>query len=100
VREAVRSARQGAGVVVVSHTPEEFLGEADTVVMLSAGEVAFRGTAREVVDSPSLFATAGLRAPEVLRVLQAARDTGIEIPELSLDPETAARTLMDAGAWS
>jgi energy-coupling factor transport system ATP-binding protein len=100
VREAVRSARQGAGVVVVSHTAEEFLGAADRVVMLSAGEVAFCGTAREVIDNPTLFATAGLRAPEVLQVLQAARDTGIEMPRFSLDPETAARTLMDAGAWT
>jgi len=100
VREVVSRARRDAGVVVVSHSAEEFLGEADTVIMLSGGHVVFCGPAREAMDDLSLFERAGLEAPDVLQVLQGARDRGLAIDEFTLDPEAAAAALRRAGAWS
>lgn len=41
---AVRRARERAGVVVVTHDADEFLTEADEIVVLDAGRSLFRGT--------------------------------------------------------
>lgn len=100
VRDVIRRSRQGAGVVVVSHSAEEFLGEADTVIMLADGAVAFSGEARDAINDPAVFERAGLSAPDVLRVQQIARERGLQLGELTLDPEAAAGALRLAGAWS
>lgn len=99
VRAAVDSARQDAGVVVVSHSAEEFLGEADHVVVLDGGTVSFSGSAANVLDDPSVLDRAGLRAPDVLRVQQRAREQGIDVGPFTLDPALAAASLARAGGW-
>lgn len=99
IRSVVQAARREAGVVVVSHSAEEFLGEADRLVMMSDGCVAFHGTAREVIEDPAVFSRAGLPAPDVLQLLQFARDRGLDLPTFSLDPVAAANALHAAGAW-
>ncbi len=99
IREVVRASRNDAGVVVVSHSAEEFLGEADGLVILSEGQIAFSGTARDAIDDPAVFHRAGLQPPEILAVLQGARDRGFDLPELTLDPVCAAQLLEKAGAW-
>jgi len=76
IRTAIGKARQSAGVVVVSHSAEEFLGEADRAVLLASGSVAFSGPASELVGDPARFADAGLIAPELLRLQQLVRDSG------------------------
>lgn len=100
IREAVSVCRQNSGVVVVSHSAEEFLGDADGLVILADGCVAFSGTAREAIENPTVFQRAGLRAPEVLTVLQSARERGFDVSQFSLDPTAAARALYNAGVWS
>lgn len=100
VRDAIRGARDGAGVVVVSHSAEEFLGEADAVLMLSDGAVAFSGTAGEVINDPETFSRAGLDAPDILKVLHGAREAGLDIPRFSLNPRCAAEALSRAGGWT
>lgn len=96
VKDSVRAARQRAGVVVVSHTVEEFLGDADRVVVLSAGAVVFAGPAARLVAEPLLLDHAGLRAPDVLRIQQEARVRGLDVGSFTLDPTAAATRLMDA----
>ena len=46
VREVVRGMRASAGVVVVSHSAEEFLGEADRVLVLAQGAPVYIGRRR------------------------------------------------------
>ena len=46
VRDVVRGMRASAGVVVVSHSAEEFLGEADRVLVLAHGAAGVRGEAQ------------------------------------------------------
>lgn len=96
VRAAVERARGSAGVVIVSHDPEEFLAETDVVLMLDAGRPAFTGPVAALVAEPEQFETAGLRAPEVLRAQVAARSCGLSVETLSLDPVSAAATLARA----
>jgi energy-coupling factor transport system ATP-binding protein len=99
VRAIVRAERQRCGVVVVSHSASEFLGEADRVVLLAGGGCAFEGPAAELIAHPSLFAEAGLEAPEVLRIQQLAAEKGAPLPRFSVDPDEAASLLLAAGGW-
>ena len=99
VRDTVRAARASAGIVVVSHSAEEFLGQADRVLVLASGRVAFNGTAEQLVTDPAPFAAAGLIAPDVLRFQQLARAKGCDAGPFTLDAEAAARAVAAAGGW-
>ena len=93
VLDAVRSAREHAGIVVVTHDAEELLADADHVVILVEGKIAFSGAAEQLVRDPSAFAAAGLLAPDVLAVQAIARSRGVDLPAFALDPEVVADTL-------
>jgi len=99
IRDAIAEARKDAGIVVVSHSAEEFLGEADRVLLLADGEAAFTGSARELIDEPGHFERAGLIAPDVLRVQQLATEAGHDVRPFSLDPLAAAASLARIGGW-
>lgn len=96
IRSVVSAARADAGVAVVTHDAEEFLGVADRVVLLAAGSIVFDGPADVLIQEPERFDEAGLRAPEVLRVQMLARERGVALPALSADPTEAARLLAAA----
>lgn len=98
VRDIVTAARESAGVVVVTHDAEEFLGHADRVVLLSEGRIIFDGRTEVLVQNPDRFTEAGLRAPEVLRAQMLAQDAGVALPRFALDPTEVASLL--AEAWS
>jgi energy-coupling factor transport system ATP-binding protein len=100
VREAVSAARSEAGVVVVSHSAEEFLGEADSVLLLAGGTVSFAGASAEVIDHPEHFDAAGLTAPPLLRAPQLARGAGHDLGRFSLDPDDIAASIARVGGWS
>lgn len=93
---AIEAARTHAGLLIVTHDAEEFLGRADFALVLSDGDVSYCGDARSLVDDPTPLVSAGLREPEVLRVLLAGRRAGLELPELSIDPYQAAHLLLQA----
>jgi len=99
VSALVREARSRSGVVVVSHTAEEFLGDATRVLLLRRGAVGFWGEAGALVDDPAPFERAGLRAPDVLRVQVLARTRGLDVGAFTLDPRLAAANLARAGGW-
>jgi energy-coupling factor transport system ATP-binding protein len=93
---AVTEMRRDAGVVVVTHDPEEWLGVADTVLVLSAGSPVFSGPAAELLADPGLFGEAGLCPPPVLEAQYLARARGLAVPFLSIDPAVAAEALASA----
>ena len=99
VRDVIRAARVGAGVIVVSHSAEEFLGQTDRVLILSGGTIAFAGTAAELIGDPMPFSRAGLVAPDVLRFQQLARESGCDPGAFTLDPMQAAARVARAGGW-
>lgn len=96
VRETVRAAREHAGVIIVSHSAEEFLGDADHVLLLSEGRPVFAGDARQLIADPALFSAAGLLAPDVLRFQQLARERGHDPGPFTLDPVLAAANALVA----
>lgn len=97
---AIRAARGHAGVLVVTHDPELFLAEADSVLVLRAGEAAFAGDVAALLARIGGLAREGaVDAPEVVRAQMLARERGaIASGPLTLDPEEAARALAAAGA--
>lgn len=99
VREAVRHARKGAGVALVTHDPGEFLGEADRVLVLDAGCTRFWGDAAQLIADPSPLAEAGVEVPPVLQVQAAAHARGLDAGKPTMDVAGAARALARAGGW-
>ena len=97
VRDIVVGQMGGSGVIVVSHSAEEFLDIAADVLLVSDGRTAFSGPAGALLRDPGLFAAAGLIAPDVLSVMLAARDSGMPVERFSLDPEEAAGILAESG---
>jgi energy-coupling factor transport system ATP-binding protein len=93
---AVASARSDAGVVVVTHDPEEWLGVADTVLVLGAGSPVFLGHVAELLADPVPLHSAGLCPPPVLETQYLARARGFVLPFISLDPAIAAEGLAAA----
>lgn len=96
VRDLIGRLTRTAGVVVVSHASEEFLGLADKILLLSDGRVSWAGSAADIIRTPERFDEAGLRAPDILRVQQLARAHGIFSSELTLDIGRVAETLVAA----
>lgn len=96
VLRAIESRRDGAGVVVVTHDPEEFLPLADRVLALASGRTAFAGSVDELITAPSAYLEAGLRLPEVVRAQLLARELGATLPRIAFDPAEAAALLLEA----
>lgn len=96
-RKALKSlllaARETTGVVIVSHSAEEFLGDADRVLLVAEGRTSFYGTADRLISNPSLFVDAGLIAPDVLEVQRLVAQTGGSTESYTLDPYAAALAL-------
>ncbi len=97
VRDLLCAQRERAGIVVVSHSAQEWLGAADRVVLLSAGRVSWQGTAEALVADPEQYRRAGLRAPDVVEVQRLARAAGHALDHYELDPLEAARALLAGG---
>lgn len=96
VSAVISEARRDAGVVVVSHSSEEFMGAADRVLVLAGGRSAYEGPAADLIENPAVFGSVGLVAPDVLRVQMLARSRGCDIGPLTLDPLVAADALARA----
>ena len=93
VLNAVRTVRNDAGVVVVTHDAEELLGEADRVVILAEGTVAYSGSADDLIRRPDRFLESGLRAPDVLAAQMLVAQRGAVMPPFVLDVAQAAAAL-------
>ena len=95
----VASLRAHAGVVVVTHDAEGFLGMADHIVMLADGRPVFTGSREELLADPSCFEQAGLRVPDVLRTQILAEERGIRLGGYTLEvAEAADRIVRGRGA--
>jgi energy-coupling factor transport system ATP-binding protein len=97
MRALLLDARERSGVVVVSHSAEEFLGDADRVLVLGEGRALLTAPAADLVASPELFASAGLRAPDVLEAQRIAVGPGAADYVFSLDPREVAHSLAARG---
>jgi energy-coupling factor transport system ATP-binding protein len=100
VLSAITLERERAGVVVVTHDPEEFLASATGVLVVSNGASAFSGAATAFMNDAGVDGVEGVRLPEVVRAQLLARERGAEIDRIRLDPVDAAAVLLSARAAS
>ena len=96
VLAAIATTREHAGVLVVSHDPEQFLPYATRVLALSSGAPVFDGSVPELLGNPEPYEAAGLMLPEVVRTQVLARRRGAAISRIALDPDDAAAVLAGA----
>ena len=96
VREILRDVGPDTGVVIVTHDAEEFLAEADAVLVLCSGSPVFSGARSRIVADPAPLLAAGLLPPEVLLAQLLAREAGAQLEEFTLDPLEAAQNLARA----
>jgi len=98
VSAAIEAARRDAGVMVVTHDSEIFLGHADRVLVLSEGRSAFSGDVTELLAAFDRLSSSGaVQPPEVPRTLMLARERGLPVVgALTLDPLVAAAMLARA----
>lgn len=92
--------RARAGVLVVSHAAEEFLGSADRLVVMSDGIIEWTGRAADVIADPSVVESTTLRLPDVLEVQRLARTRGLAVTQSTLEPTLAAERLALAAGRS
>jgi len=97
VVRALLEARKSAGVLVVTHDPGQFLGYADSVLVLAGGAAVFEGGVAQLLEDPALpFEEAGLILPEVVRAQVLARRRGAHLDTIAFDALGAARALVSA----
>jgi ABC-type sulfate/molybdate transport systems ATPase subunit len=87
--------------MIVSHAPEEFLDEADRVLVLHSASVAWYGDANALLREPSALVRSGLTVPDVAAVqLEVGRRLGVDVDPV-LDVGRAAVWIENAiGGWS
>jgi energy-coupling factor transport system ATP-binding protein len=100
VLSVIDRVRQSAGVVVVTHDADRFIGRADGVLALRAGRMAFSGDVPAFLEAlPRLAAEGVAEPPDIPRTLLLARAAGAPLPgALTLDAHEAARRLAIAFA--
>lgn len=81
------------GVAVVTHDAEEFLDQADRVLVLLEGRSAFYDTVSKLLEAPEVLERPGLRPPPVIDVQLRLKHRGLLLPRASLDPEEAAEAI-------
>jgi energy-coupling factor transport system ATP-binding protein len=96
VRRIIESLRERSGVVVVTHDAEEFLADADEVVILHDGHVSFAGSGASLVEDPTHFTGAGLEPPDIVRAQMLAREAGADLSGYALDPQRVATMFIEA----
>lgn len=99
VVDLVIRARARCGVVVVTHSAEEFLEHADRVLILARGREVWQGPASLLIADPTPFIEAGLAVPPVLEVQRLARERAGYDGAFTADPEKAAVRLATAAGW-
>lgn len=96
VVDAVVAERDRAGVVVVTHDPEDFLCHADRVVALSAGSVVISVPPSELTHRHAQYESSGLRLPEVVRAQILARQRGAALTGVEFDPRAVGVLLAES----
>jgi energy-coupling factor transport system ATP-binding protein len=99
VSEIIAAERVHSGVVVVSHSAEDFLSQADQVAILCAGRVEFCGTPQRLMAEPEIFARAGLVAPGLLRLMSLGRERGLQFESGRMDPVEVADVIARSAGW-
>jgi len=82
--------KSGVTIILVSHNMEDIARFANRVVVLTQGEIAFKGTPRELFAREEILARAGLEPPPITQLL---RRLGIN--QIALTLEEAEKLIVE-----
>ena len=82
-------------VVLITHYMNE-AAMADRIIVVDGGNIIADGTPREVFDKDELLYKAGLEAPQSSNLVKRLQNAGADIFETVLDPDEAAKVLLEA----
>lgn len=83
----------GVGIVIVSHSAEDFLELVDSVVLLKDGEEIYNGATAQIIEAPQLFEDAGILMPPLLKLQLRVRAYGAHLVSLATTPGEVAAAL-------
>lgn len=75
----------GRGILHVTHDLAE-IADADSVLVLQRGEIAFSGTPQELFGRPELLESCGLAMPPIIVLAQRLRELGVPVATRIADP--------------
>jgi energy-coupling factor transport system ATP-binding protein len=90
--------REGAGIVMVSHSMDDIARLADQVLVLTNGIGVLYGPPAEVFSHAEALRTMNLGVPQATAFATKLRDGGIPLPEGLLTIEALADAIVQAGA--
>jgi len=84
--------RFGITLVLITHHMDE-AAQADRLVVMDGGRVAYDGTPAEVFRDVEGLRAIGLEVPETVALMYELRKNGVHVPLDALDPESCAAAL-------
>ncbi len=73
--------KEGATIVMVSHSMDDCARLATRMVVMSRGTVIATGTPREIFSQADMMASVGLGVPEAARLCRTLRERGLDLPD-------------------
>jgi len=89
--------REGLAVVAITHFMEEVI-HADYVLVLQQGQIALKGTPRQVFSQPAALDRQGLRLPAAAAIARRLRERGARLPKDILSAGDLVRAASAASA--
>ncbi len=83
ILEGIRSYQHSTAstVIIVSHSMEDMARFCDDVVVMADAKVLMQGDCREVFARVETLSDIGLDIPQITRLMQLLRETGLEVPK-------------------
>jgi len=83
----------GITVILVSHSMEDIAKLVDRIIVMHRGSVALDGTPVSVFEHVEQLERMGLAAPQIMYIMKALRDKGLDVPTDILTVEEGAKAL-------
>lgn len=85
---------RGNTVLLVSHSMEDVARIADRILVMNKGEIALIDETKNVFKNADLLEKAGLRVPQITKIMQTLRKNGVPVDDSVLTVDEALRQLL------
>ena len=85
---------RGVTVVLITHHMDEAI-DADTVIVMSEGQVVMQGTPREVFKNVETLHNADLNVPETVMLLHGLKEDGFDVPPDALSEDECVGVILN-----
>ena len=85
---------RGSTVIIVSHSMEDMARYADRIVVMNRSKLYKEGSCSEIFSDASSLISVGLDIPQITRVMENLRNTGIPVKEGIFTVDEAKEEIM------